>query len=123
MKALDRGPTVPTWAVAALLIVGLAVLGFVGFKAMTGGGPRDPKTYPKQAYEPPGYSSRGGGSPYGQRPASAGAPTSGGNPYSGAYGGRPGGPAMQGGMPGGMPQRPDVGVRGSSGGMQGGYGR
>ncbi|NLH98411.1 MAG: hypothetical protein GX446_02850 [Chthonomonadales bacterium] len=121
MKRLEGGPTVPGWAVAVVVVVGVAALIFVGFRALTAGGPRDPKTYPPQAYQPPGYSGKSGGSPYGQRPASAGAPTSAGNPYSGAYGGRPGGPGMQGGpMSGGMPQRPDVGVRGTSGGMQGG---
>jgi hypothetical protein len=124
LNKLQGGPAVPQWAVVAVIVVGLAVLVFVGFRALTAGGPRDPSTFPKEAYQPPGYTSRsGGGSPYGQRPASAGAPsTSAGNPYSGAYGGQPGGRPMSGGMQGGMPQRPDDGLRGTSGGMQGGYG-
>lgn len=124
MKRLEGGPPVPGWVVAVAVVIGVAALIFVSYRALTAGGPRDPKTYPPQAYQPPGYSAKGSGNPYGQRPASAGAPsTSAGNPYSGAYGGRPGGPGMQGGMSGGMPQRPDDGLRGSSGGMQGGYGR
>ncbi len=122
MKRLEGGPPVPGWLVVGVIVVGVVVLLFVSYRALTSGGPRDPSTFPKEAYQPPGYGKQGGQSPYGQRPASAGAPsTSAGNPYGGAYGGRPGGPAGASGG-GAVPQRPDVGVRGSSGGMQGGYG-
>jgi hypothetical protein len=119
LKKLEGGPPVPGWLVVAVIVIGAAALLFVSYRALTTGGPRDPKTFPKEAYLPPGYGGKGGQSPYGQRPAGAVAPsTSGGNPYGGAYGGRPGGPSSggQGGY-GATPQRPDVGIRGSSGGM------
>lgn len=118
MKRLEGGPVVPGWLVIAVVVVGVAALVFVAFRGLTSGGPRDPSTYPKQAYQPPGYGSKGGTSPYGERPAGASTPSAGaGNPYSRAYGGTSGGS----GPNQGMPQRPDDGVRGSSGGMQGGY--
>lgn len=94
MKGLKGGPELPSWVLIVVVIIGVVVLAVIGFKALTEDGPRDPRTFPKEAYQPPGYSGRNGQSPYGQRPGSAGQP--GGSPYGGAYGNRPGG---QGGNP------------------------
>ena len=117
MKRLEGGPAVPTWLVIVVAVVGVAVLVFVAYRGLTSGGPRDPSTFPKQAYQPPGYGGKSGQSPYGERPAGPTAPsTSAGNPYSRAYGGTSGGNPYQ-----GTPQRPGGGSRGTSGGMQGGY--
>lgn len=123
MSKLKDGPPVPGWAVVAVIVVGVAVLLFVAYRGLTSGGPRDPSTFPKEAYRPPGYgasTSAGSAGPYGQRPSGAVAPsTSAGNPYGGAYSGGPGSAGMQGGPTnqGGPPQRPDDGLRGTSGGM------
>jgi len=100
VKGLKGGPELPPWLVAVVAVIGLMVLAVVCFKALTGGGPRDPRTFPKEAYQPPGYSGKGGQSPYGQRPEGPaiqqgtgpyGNRPGGGNPYSGVYGNRPGG--------------------------------
>lgn len=90
MKGLKGGPELPPWTLAVVILIGVIVLAVIAFKTLTGGGPRDPRTFPKEAYQPPGYSSKAGQSPYGQRPQG---PTGqqGASPYSGAYGNRPGG--------------------------------
>ncbi len=98
MKGLKGGPELPQWTLIVVIVVGLAVLGFIGFRALTAGGPRDPRTFPKEAYQPPGYGARGGQTPYGPRPQTGtGSPQSGQSPYSGAYGNR--GQGGQGGNP------------------------
>ncbi len=107
MKGLKGGPELPPWALWVVIAIGVVVLAVVGFRALTAGGPRDPRTFPKEAYQPPGYGKRGE-NPYGQRPAgpgtSAGAgpysgQLSGGNPYSGAYGRGPAGQGQPGSSP------------------------
>lgn len=90
MKGLKGGPELPQWTLIVVVIIGLAILAFVGYRAFTGDGPRDPRTFPKEAYQPPGYSGKDGQSPYGPRPQGPSG-QQGGNPYGGAYGNRPGG--------------------------------
>jgi len=60
MKAIKEGPSIPGWVVG--VAVGIVVLGLIAFgmKAVQGDGPRDPSTYPKEAYQPPAYTPRAG---------------------------------------------------------------
>jgi hypothetical protein len=62
---MKNGPAVPGWAVGVGIAVVVVIAGFFLVRAGGGGGPRDPSTYPKEAFSPPGYAaSAGGGSDY-----------------------------------------------------------
>jgi len=121
LKGLKGGPALPAWALWVAIAVGVVVIVVIGYRALSAGGPRDPRTFPKEAYQPPGYSAKSGGSPYGQRPSSPA--QAGGNPYSGAYGNRPGGPS-QGGSPysGAYGNRPGGPPQGGANPYGGAYG-
>lgn len=68
-----KGMSVPGWLVGVVIALGVVVLVIVGYRTFTAGGPRDPATFPQEAFQPPGYVAPGGaGSPYGPRPNGAG---------------------------------------------------
>jgi uncharacterized membrane protein YagU involved in acid resistance len=52
---MKSGQSIPNWVgglIAAALIIVLVVF---GMRMIGGEGPRDPKTYPKEAFQPPKY--------------------------------------------------------------------
>ncbi len=46
---------IPGWLMFTIIAVVVVVAGFFVFRGLSGGGPRNPKTYPKEAYQPPAY--------------------------------------------------------------------
>ena len=52
---MKSGPEIPKWAIGVAVVGVVALLLFVGSKLIAGDGPRDPSTYPKEAFSPPKY--------------------------------------------------------------------
>lgn len=92
MKDKKDGREIPPWMGGAIIAVLVIALAIFGFKYIGGAGPRDPSTYPKEAYRNPysgdssiskGNAAAGypmGGNPQGQSPAPQGTPPNGAMP-------------------------------------------